>query len=162
MLAMLDSPNPRLVPEGIENSVERLAYLLSGEVSIPVKSEDLQNLKPDEQLMHILKKGGIVNRMFSNVALPQLQRFQQIVATNMQALRSYAPEPYAGPVVFFEARERDAFTVASPHRAWSDFARGGMTLHEVPGNHITMSLPPNVEVLVEHLTPHLVEAQALT
>jgi acyl transferase domain-containing protein/thioesterase domain-containing protein/acyl carrier protein len=162
MLAMLDSPNPRQVPEGMENSVERMAYLLSGDASISTKSEELQHLKPDEQLMHLLRKGGVVNRMFSSIALPQLQRFQQLVTLNWQALRSYTPRPYAGRVLFFEAEERDAFTIPSPHSGWADLALGGFVVHNVPGNHITMNLPPHVEVLVEKITPHLVEAQALS
>jgi acyl transferase domain-containing protein/thioesterase domain-containing protein/acyl carrier protein len=160
LLAMLDSPSPKQVPEGIENSIERMAYLLSGESSISLKTEDLQHLKPDEQLLHLLRKGGIVNRMFSNIALPQLQRFQQLVAINTQALRSYTPRPFAGRVVFFEALERDTFTAFTPHQCWLDFALGGLIVHEVPGNHITMNLPPHVEVLAQRITPHLSEAQA--
>jgi thioesterase domain-containing protein/acyl carrier protein len=160
MVAMLDSPNPSHVPEGIEDRVERLAYLLSGDASVSFNAEDLRHLKPDEQLLQLLRKGGIVNRMFSNIALPQLQRFRQIVATNMQALRSYVPRPYPGRVIFFMASDRDAFSGSSPHAGWSDLALGGMTVHEVPGNHITMNLPPHVEVLVERLNPHLAEAHA--
>jgi thioesterase domain-containing protein/NAD(P)-dependent dehydrogenase (short-subunit alcohol dehydrogenase family)/acyl carrier protein len=161
MLAMLDSPSPSQVPQGIENSVERMAYLLSGDPSISLKSEELLHLKPDEQLLHLLKRGGIVNRMFSNIALPQLQRFQQLVTVNLQALRSYVPRSYAGRVVFFEASERDSFSISDPHRGWSDLVTGEMVVHNVPGNHITMNLTPHVEAMVERMTPHLIEAQSV-
>jgi acyl transferase domain-containing protein/thioesterase domain-containing protein/acyl carrier protein len=161
MVAILDSPNPRQVPEGMENSVERMAYLLSGDASVSIKSEEAQHLKPDEQLMHLLRKGGVVNRMFSSIALPQLQRFQQLVTLNWRAMRSYTPKPYSGRLIFFEANERDAFTIPSPHRGWSELALGGFVVHGVPGNHITMNLPPHVECLVERMMPHLIEAQAL-
>jgi acyl transferase domain-containing protein/thioesterase domain-containing protein/acyl carrier protein len=162
MVAMFDSPSPSQVPEGIENSVERMAYLLSGDASISFKPEEMRHLKPDEQLLHLLKKGGVVNRMFSNIALPQLQRFQQLVGINLQALRSYAPKAYPGRVIFFEARERDTFSVSSPHRGWLDLALGGMVVHEVPGNHITMNLSPHVDELAQRIAPYIVEAQAST
>jgi len=161
MLAMLDSPNPRQMPEGAENDVQRMAYLLSGDPSVSVKAEEMQHLKPDEQLLHLLKKGGIVNRMFSSIALPQLQRFQQLVTVNLQALRSYAARPYAGRVLFFEASERDPFTVPNPHQGWLDLVQRDVLVHHVPGNHITMNLPPHVEALAQRLMPYLIEAQSV-
>jgi thioesterase domain-containing protein len=158
LLAMMDSPTPEQVPEGIESSVERLAYVLSGDASISFKSEELRHLKPDEQLLHVLRKGGIVNRMFASLALPQVKRFQQVVATNLQALRSYTPRSYSGRVVFFVATERNAFAFVNPHLGWMNLALGGVSVHEVPGNHITMNLPPNIDVLAGRLAPHLAEA----
>lgn len=162
MVVMLDSPNPHQIPGNVETSVERLAYLLSGDASVSVKPEELQHLKPDEQLMHVLRKGGLVNRMFSSIALPQLQRFQQFVEVNWQALRSYTPRPYAGRVVFFEAMERDPFTTPRPHSGWTDLALGGLVVHHVPGNHITMNLSPHVETLAKQLAAFLIEAHAST
>jgi thioesterase domain-containing protein len=78
---------------------------------------------------------------------------------NLEAMFKYAPREYRGRVVFFRASERDAFTVEHPEAGWLELVTGQIDLHEVPGNHITMNFPPNVEVMAEHLKGHLKAVQ---
>ncbi|WP_437669408.1 type I polyketide synthase [Sorangium sp. So ce131] len=151
LLMMIDTPAPTAVfPEDLD-SPERLAYLISGEASPPVPAEELRHLSPDEQLLHVLRRKKGVSRMFPKLALQELATFRKIVTTNMQAMLSYAARPYPGDVLFFQASERDEMTVDKPSRGWRDLIQGELTVHEVPGNHITMNLLPNVQVMGDRL-----------
>jgi thioesterase domain-containing protein len=151
LLVMMDTPSPTAVfPEDLD-SPERLAYLISGEPSLPVPAEELRHLSPDEKLLHVLRRKKGVSRMFPKLALQELATFRKIVTANLQAMLSYVARPYPGRALFFQASERDAMTVANPSQGWVDLIQGGLTVHEVPGNHITMNLMPNVQVMAEHL-----------
>ena len=147
LLTMMDTPAPSAVPPEDLDSLERLAYLISGDPGLPVPAEEIRDLSPDEQLLYVLRRRKGLSRMFPKVALPELASFRKIVTTNLQAMLSYVARPYPGPVLFFQAGERDAMTVDRPARGWIDLVQGGLTVHEVPGNHVTMSFPPNVRVM---------------
>jgi thioesterase domain-containing protein len=43
---------------------------------------------------------------------------------------------------------------------WSDWARGGVDVHVVPGNHANLMYEPHVEVLAQKLTDCLDQAQS--
>jgi thioesterase domain-containing protein/acyl carrier protein len=161
LLVMMDTPGPGSLPDDASINVDRLAYLLSGDptVSASPGGQQEQQLPPDEELMAILKRNRVTNRMFRDFALPQLSRFRQIVQTNTKAFQMYTPRGYPGRIIYFKAGERDTFTSPTPERGWLDLAAGGVELHEVPGNHITMNFPPNVEVMAELIKKHLETAQ---
>ncbi|MGK4005259.1 SDR family NAD(P)-dependent oxidoreductase [Sorangium sp. So ce1036] len=151
LLMMIDTPAPTAVfPEDLD-SPERLAYLISGDPSEPVPEEELRHLSPDERLLHVLRRKKGVSRMFPKLALQELATFRKIVTANLQALLRYVARPYPGDALFFQASERDPMTVDNPAQGWRDLIQGELTVHEVPGNHITMNLPPNVQVMADHV-----------
>jgi phthiocerol/phenolphthiocerol synthesis type-I polyketide synthase E len=151
LLTMMDTPAPSAVPNMALDSPERLAYLISGDASLSAPAEELQRLSPDEQLLHVLrrKRGG--SRMVPKLALQELATFRKIVTANLQAMLSYVAPRYPGEVLYFQASERDALSVDNPARGWSELVQGGLIVRDVPGNHITMSFPPNVQVMADHL-----------
>jgi thioesterase domain-containing protein len=151
LLAMMDTPAPSAMPPQHLDSPERLAYLISGDPSMPALTEETRSLSPDEQLLHVLRNKKGVSRTFPKLALPELASFRKIVTANLQAMLSYVARPYPGQVVFFQASERDGLSVDDPACGWLDRVQGGLIVHDVPGNHITMSFPPNVQVMAEHL-----------
>ncbi len=73
----------------------------------------------------------------------------------------YRPKPYAGAVVVFRTgRSRQA--EAGTSVGWDEFVRGSLTLIPVPGDHLTMFLEPNVDVLARELARCLERAEAAT
>ncbi|WP_245678572.1 type I polyketide synthase [Chondromyces crocatus] len=160
LLTMMDTPAPSAVlPQQHLDSTERLAYLISGDPSLPIPSEEFRDLSPDEQLLHVLRRKKGVSRMFPKLALPELASFRKIVTANLQAALSYAPRPYPGRVLFFQASERDTLSVSAPSNGWVELARGGVAFYEVPGNHITMNLPPNVAAIAQPLQKSIAAIQ---
>jgi len=159
LLAMMDTPTPSAMPPQHLDSPERLAYLISGDPSMPALTEETRSLSPDEQLLQVLRNKKGVSRTFPKLALPELASFRKIVTANLQAMLSYVARPYPGQVVFFQASERDGLSVDNPACGWLDRVQGGLIVHDVPGNHITMSFPPNVQVMAEHLRAAIATAR---
>jgi len=82
------------------------------------------------------------------------ERFQSIDDALLFAIRSYAPPPYPGRIVFF--RSADRIIPGQPvDWGWGKLARDGVEIHVVPGDHISMFEEPNVATVVECLRPHL-------
>jgi thioesterase domain-containing protein len=61
----------------------------------------------------------------------------------------YQPKLYRGRVTLFRARIRPDFEAYDYELGWKQLAQGGVEVHEVPGDHHTMSQEPNVAVLAE-------------
>src|SRR5262249_23927326 len=81
---MMDSPAPSAVPAQHLDSPERLAYLISGDPSLPAIDEEVRRLSPDEQLLQALQRKKGVSRTFPKLALPELASFRKIVTVNLQ------------------------------------------------------------------------------
>lgn len=81
-----------------------------------------------------------------------LQRLVRVIKTHQQALAVYTPKAYSGKIVFFRAQESiENITLGKAERFWLDYAAGGIEINNVPGNHLTMNYPPNVQVIADGL-----------
>ncbi|MFB0633034.1 alpha/beta fold hydrolase, partial [Streptomyces sp. AB3(2024)] len=84
------------------------------------------------------------------------QRVVDVYRANMEALRAYRPRPYEGPILYFLAEERRAgIDPLRPDTAWEPIALDGLSTHRVPGNHVTMLAPENVEAIARVVSAHL-------
>jgi thioesterase domain-containing protein len=157
MVAIIDAGGPGQMPrEKLEDDdVMILSYLLGVGADTVISPDDLRKLEPDERLRFFLERGRQSIRLSPDYGLAELLPFLRIFKLNLRAMREYAPQPYAGRVVFFRARERDPINPQNPELAWAGVARGGLTVHEVPGNHITMNFLPNVQVMADLLKAHI-------
>lgn len=75
-------------------------------------------------------------------------------AIHQRAQRAYAARPYPGMMHLFTARQSDLW---QPDRflGWKGYADGGVEVHDVPGDHVSMLVSPNVDRLAEKLTNFL-------
>jgi aspartate racemase len=70
----------------------------------------------------------------------------------LRAMADYRVVPYPGKLTILRAREVNAFYGdPGPDLGWASYARGGIDAHDVPGNHHTMTLEPNVQELAGKL-----------
>jgi thioesterase domain-containing protein/acyl carrier protein len=161
LLAMMDTPSPNHMPVRIETDAEILAYMLSVGESASISSEDLSQLDSDEKLFNYFNQMKLNNRMLPNLDLDQLRQFLHLFRANLQAMFDYQPQVYPGSIIFFHARERDAFNHPNPEKGWIDFAGEGIEIQNVSGNHITMNYPPHVQILAERLRIHVQRARQL-
>jgi len=88
----------------------------------------------------------------------RLSRYQRVFKSNVEALRSYAPRPYAGPVILFAAA--DPKLSHDPTLGWEAWVGAGLRVQQVPGDHYTMLKAPHVQVLAERLRACLDEVYA--
>ena len=96
-----------------------------------------------------------------NKPLPlHLEKFyteELIVGKMHPSTRSYRPVAYPGPVVYFRAESsghEDTVTF------WQRLALGGLEVHKVPGDHVTLLQEPYVGELFTKLNAILARAQS--
>jgi thioesterase domain-containing protein len=67
-------------------------------------------------------------------------------------ISNYQHQTYPGRLTLFRAAGRPT---EDPSYGWDGAARDGLTVHTVPGDHLTMFLEPNVDVLARKLAAEL-------
>ncbi|HEY9734726.1 MAG TPA: thioesterase domain-containing protein, partial [Trichocoleus sp.] len=101
----------------------------------------IANLLPPESRLKLLDEAAIL-------------RILKVFYANSQAAYRYQPQPYSGPVTLFKAAEQPDFGPKDPTLGW-DRLTESVQVHTVPGNHLSMMKPPQVEMLAEQLQPYL-------
>jgi amino acid adenylation domain-containing protein len=77
---------------------------------------------------------------------PKISETSIITNLYRDAYHMFRQTPFTGDVVFFRAKERSYFSRA-PDLSWKRFISGEITLHEVPGDHLSMMHGSNVLAL---------------
>jgi aspartate racemase len=90
---------------------------------------------------------------------PVLPLFRQLPRALAQAAKCYRPPIYPGSVTVFRARPPDARPPVST-LGWSRVAMGGVEVHDVPGEHLSIMHEPHVEELANQLRGCLQRARA--
>jgi thioesterase domain-containing protein len=63
----------------------------------------------------------------------------------------YRPEAYPHGVTVFQATSLGGKYDADPSMGWRVLAAGGVEVHKIPGEHLELLRPPNVQVLAAKL-----------
>ncbi|MEG4344557.1 beta-ketoacyl synthase N-terminal-like domain-containing protein [Microcoleus sp. A003_D6] len=157
LLTLIDTPGPGQMPVlETEDDTAILLYLLGVGFNLSLSMDVLKKLEPDEQLLYFLDQVKIANRVVPpDFGLPQIREFLHLFKVHAQAMLSYIPQTYGGRIIFFRATEQNEVNAKNPELPWIEVARLGVEVLEVPGNHITMNYPPNVQVMAEQLRSYL-------
>ncbi|HVT30983.1 MAG TPA: condensation domain-containing protein, partial [Lacipirellulaceae bacterium] len=123
-----------------------------------------------EVMSSLIVSGRIVARTFlwrsvrracKLLHLPIPRGMHTMLDTFVALNRSYKPAPFTGQLVLFRAEDRSASVDKDGTLGWGEMAQGGVIVHDVPGDHITMMRPPNVSHLARHLNDYLAKASKL-
>jgi len=74
----------------------------------------------------------------------------------------YTPQPLPGALDLFRVEEPRVGAPDYPEMGWAGLAAGGIRIHEVPGNHLTMLCEPVVQIIAASLQAELRAAFAET
>lgn len=161
-LALMDTPGPdQISAQMVDNIVIPTEGGNSQSDNYSLSLDAFQHLGADAQMINALEQAKVFNRLFSEIELPQARQFIRVFKANLQALSNYVPRPNPGRITFFRAREQwMEFSPSHPEISWIDVAAGGIEIHLVPGNHITMNFDPHVQFLAERLKNGIEKAQA--
>jgi thioesterase domain-containing protein len=96
-------------------------------------------------------------RILSELNIRPILRVYQ---ANSQATLNYVPQVYPNSITLLRTSIQSSIAHQDPTLGWSQLAGGGVELHRVPGNHLTMLRKPYVQVLAEQLTACIDKAQA--
>jgi len=86
-------------------------------------------------------------------ALPDDISIRNLILANVRAVGSYKPRPYKGRLTVFRADQAfwDSPEALRTCLGWASVAKGGAELFDLPGTHLSILQPGNVEVLAQHL-----------
>lgn len=75
----------------------------------------------------------------------------QIMEKHETAYRNYRFQPYDGVIDLFKATERLYFVEDPNYLGWTKYALKGVRVHDVPGDHEQILLPPNDQYFAQAL-----------
>ncbi len=148
LVILVDTPGPGAVPDKLVDFAEILDYLLGDELNINI--DELRDRDLNEQLAYVFEEARFANRVDLLPASLGVPMFKTWMA-HQEAMHAYQPQPYNGKVVFFRPTTEAKRNLMSMHLPWIDLVQGGIEIHQIPGNHLTMNEKPNVDVLARHL-----------
>ena len=65
----------------------------------------------------------------------------------------YETKPYQGKIIFFRALEPMEGVALDPAKGWQSLATGGLEIHDITGNHLTLTELPHVKTITDILEP---------
>jgi thioesterase domain-containing protein len=86
-----------------------------------------------------------------NLKTSEFKRLLQVFQANVRADSRYRPKRYPGQVTLFKTAHQDSTW------GWGDIAAQGVVLHQIPGHHMNVLRPPQVQVLAEKLSACLAQ-----
>jgi thioesterase domain-containing protein len=110
--------------------------------------------KPSDALRGVLDVAAVVEM----TNWPENNR--RIAERHYRAVLAYRPEPYAGRVTLFRSRFQSPFLGLGFRMGWERVARGGVEVLTVPGGHLSMLVPPAVDVLADKMRSALAGTRA--
>jgi thioesterase domain-containing protein/SAM-dependent methyltransferase len=96
-----------------------------------------------------VEQGG--EAKLSTFKTSEFKRLLQVFQANVKADSRYRPQRYPGQVTLFKTAHQDSTG------GWGDIAANGVELHQIPGHHMNVLRPPQVQVLAEKLSACLAQ-----
>jgi thioesterase domain-containing protein len=156
LLALIDSW-PNLVNVDLDDDIQFLCELADFfgrfyESPVELTYDELADITTSKRLDYVLEKakaGGVVSALFDKEFV---ERFINLCKANLRIMMENQLTPCDLPVHFFRATETDLIAEkmrgdAGEDYGWGELVGGGLTVHEVPGDHITMLTGDNARHL---------------
>jgi thioesterase domain-containing protein len=154
LLAIIDARGSEEVAEtepATETRVEQAVFEFAEHLSRlsglhPRAAEVLEQVDAVE-LKSVLE--GRAHPLGEEAAAEEVRALWRMYARNRTASRTYEPKPYGGSLVLLRAAEGPKGQ--EKDLGWGALARGGVEVHEVPGDHFSLIAMPHVEHLAARL-----------
>ncbi len=98
----------------------------------------------EERLANLLQAVGLRSKPTPESELGHLAFIMQKLE---EAFFAYTLKPYDGKLDLFRATTRLYFVEDQVYLGWKEYAKQGVRVHEVPGDHATLMHPPNDKAL---------------
>jgi phthiocerol/phenolphthiocerol synthesis type-I polyketide synthase C len=126
---------------------------------LPAPSIDFREFETGETFQRLWEHAKAFDILPAESSLAQFRSLFQIYKNGLQKatgqLWRYEPQNYSGSVSLFQTTDRsEAFDQLFPDAAagWTQTVSYPITIHNLPGDHYTIFLEPEVQTLAEELT----------
>ncbi|WP_414754485.1 amino acid adenylation domain-containing protein [Anabaena sp. CCY 9910] len=144
LLALLDTTPPALSYRGEIDYAFLLVELFKDQLELCL--EELRQIVPEEQITYVVEQAKQKNIFIETFDFDQAPHLLKILQINAHALQNYQPQSYSGSIVLLKAAETEEDFESS----WKQLVEQIETF-VVPGNHISMMSPPNIQTLVQKI-----------
>lgn len=119
----------------------KLLWIGRSFIQQPLQTLQYQGEYVERQVNNILKVMGLVaDQTYAEI---QDENLIRIIEKHEIAFQKYRMKPYDGVIDVFKAKKRLYFVEDREFLGWKKYARQGVRIHNVPGDHKEMLLPPN-------------------
>ncbi|GAB2536855.1 hypothetical protein GCM10027085_29360 [Spirosoma aerophilum] len=126
----------------------KLMWFTRSLIQHPAETLQHQQRYLKRQLNTVFKRKGLSEPVVEDNPLDHMGRIMQ---KHEIAFHAYTMKPYDGIVDLFKAQFRIYFVDDSKYLGWKKYALKGVRVHDVPGDHEKMLLPPNDKIFAEAL-----------
>jgi thioesterase domain-containing protein len=156
LLALLDSRAPAPAPDISEIGELVLMETFAGDLGLDLghlkfSSNELEFLRPDEQLTYLFECARASNILPPDLELHQLRLMFQLFKINVGAMLSYMPQSKEGRITLLRPGEHSTANGHDQTAGWGAFAAKGVQVHFVEGNHFNMVREPFVKAVAGQL-----------
>ncbi len=158
LLALLDAG--ALPPDeqaAIDDFLPIIMGMFPAEENLPL--EALRQLPPREQLDYFLKRAAEARLVDDVPGTTQAQHVFDVFRANLKAMLDYRPVEADVAITLFRAAEQTSKLAADPALGWSAYAKRGVDVHTVPGDHVHMVREPQVQHLAAELLASLARVE---
>ncbi|ETX02891.1 MAG: hypothetical protein ETSY1_01945 [Candidatus Entotheonella factor] len=125
---------------------ERLGDRLS------ISASDLERLNEDEAADYAAEAYKEANLLPAEAGGEEVKRMDDMNKAITEALQNYEPrEIYHGQLLLLQAEQGEFEDRERMIAGWQALCSKPVQVHTVPGNHMTMLMAPNVEVMARHV-----------
>ncbi|GAB3947705.1 amino acid adenylation domain-containing protein [Spirosoma harenae] len=127
----------------------KLIWFTRSLIRQPITTLRYQQEYVARQVDRVLKATGVRKEPEPEVVV--LDQLNKIIQKHEIAFEKYTMKPYDGIVDLFKAQVRLYFVDDNKFLGWKKYAIKGVRVHNVPGDHEQMLLPPNDKIFAETL-----------
>ncbi len=150
--ALRSLPRSELRRFRLESSLARLTYHVTNLIGEPGRIQYIKKKLRTLARRFNTRLWGLKRRVYYRLHRPLPPVLQRVEKLNMLAIKRYEPGLYPGKITLFPPSTRSVGEFPDPKQGWGKLALGGVEIHHVSGNHLTMLQEPFVGVVAEQLT----------
>jgi thioesterase domain-containing protein len=163
LLVLFDTSSPRYLRsfKGLKAFPIRF-YLLAAKLLHHFS--ELRQLKPRKAIEYAWERVKTIHKSitmsvwklwYRKIGHPASNHLNFTTSFRYHSVEDYEPLPCEIPIVLFRSQYLRVGRFRDPLLGWGELAVGGLTLHELPGNHAAMFSEPVVGQLAVKLAGHL-------
>lgn len=130
----------RKFPKKVLRQFPKAVFITRSFFNNPSETYNYQKVLMLKNLKRLFGRTGAAGTIRTDIDL----NLDKISAKQQAALNKYSLTPFRGQLHLFKAKKRLYFVDEFKYLGWKKFALDGVVIHEIPGDHRTMFLPPHV------------------